>query len=654
MAITLIGFPNIGKTTLFNVLTQSNEKTSNFSGVTVYAKSKQVTINNHKLDIVDLPGISSLVLMPTSKDELVVTDYIKKNPNDLYINIINIEQLERQLFFTLSLLAKKMKIIVVINMIDSVDISIEKIMNIKRILNQYLDVPICLVSAKNKKNIDELIEIIDINHNKLESININNKINDTLQNDSLFKNKLIKEIMAKIGHIAIKSHKINSILDNIFLNKFIGFPIFMIVMFVIFNSVMRFHNFASPIIADFIHLILVDYPTSALEHINANEIFVIILADGIGGGVETMFSFAPIVLSLFFFLNLLEKTGYMARQAFLVDSIMQKIGLPGKAFISLIMGLGCTAACASGCRTLERESDRKLSLMMSPSLSCSAKLPVYIFIVSLVFSSYNSIIVFLLYFIGMVIAVINGLFLSHSLFNNIPMPFIMEIPPYRIPSIIDLIYNALIKLKNFLWGLGKKIVPIIAIITILNSVNFSGEINKDDPDSNIIASISRAFTPLLSPMGITENNWEATFSLITGFLAKEIVAGTLDNLYFKSADDINKKAIFEEKFGGTAAIFAFLLFVLLYSPCVSAMGAIANEIGTKWAWLVGLWSTWNAFAFASMYYQLVSNDFSMKGFLYVLLFITIYVIIFFIYKYIGEKHSKQWAYNFVISKKNNN
>ena len=645
---TLIGFPNTGKTSLFNKLTSSNFKTANFAGATTYAQNKILNINNIDLTVTDLPGIQSLSLMSLSQDELVVTKYIDNNPNDIYLNIVNIEQLERQLTLSLTLLNKGLKIIIIVNMIDAVEMLESQKQKIVNYLEHNLGVQVLLASSKNKNDVQSILNVIsNITINSFNYLRPHNQISVNKIND---KASIITKTVESIGRITNKSSNTTKILDKIFLNKFLGIPLFIFVMYAIFSFVMYCHSTFGGLIAENVDN-LFSLLDSLLNILPAYKWSNLIITQGLGSGISTMLSFIPIVLSLFICLNLLEKTGYMARQAFLVDGVMQKLGLPGKAFISLIMGLGCTAACATGCRTLERESDRKLSLMMSPSLSCSAKLPVYIFLSDIFFSMNSAFIVVMLYLIGIVFAVVNGMFLSKSLFNHIAMPFIMEIPNYRTPNIIEIVKDSLGRLKSFVIGLGKTIVPLIIIITIFNNIDFTGKLNSNNTN-NILPVVSKFITPALEPMGISNNNWEATFSLITGFLAKEVVAGTLDSLYFTNTNTSEEKsAILHSKFESNDAMFAFLLFVLLYSPCISAMIVIKNEIGKLWAWVVGLWSTWNAFAVASIYYQLSINNYNAQGFINAGYFILIYIIIFIVYKYLGNKFSKQWQSNFIVTHK---
>lgn len=684
MRVSLLGYPNSGKTSIFNLLTSSNKKVANFSGVTVDLAKDFFKIQNETYEIVDLPGINSLSSFSDSKDEIVVSKYIQDNKDDIYLNIVDVASLERNLLLTLSAISKQMKVILVINMIDSVNLSPIEIKRVQKILQEDLKIPVVMFSAKKKIGIEELKQ-------EIQSYSIKEDSQKTNFNENVY---IIKDIVKKLPAIKVKSGKITEILDAIFLNKVLSIPLFLLIIYGVLLITMNIHIIFSGLIDAIAGIVFVDLPKEYLSNY-LPEVILIILADGIGGGIQTMLTFLPIIFTLFFLLGILEQSGYMARQAFIADGIMQKLGLPGKAFISLVMGLGCTAACSSGCRTLERESDRRLSLMISPSVSCSAKLPVYIYLCFIAFGIMAVNMVFLLYFLGILFAVINGIFLSKSLFKASPLPFIIDLPDYRMPDFLSLLKNSYIRVKNFLIGLGKTIIPIIALITFLGSISFKGEIVSIDSSDSILAKSSSFVTPVLSPMGINDDNWQATLSVITGFLAKEVVVATLDAVYFPAAEEEegnssllkdakasfndftdqlfnrnhldvfdvgssyslldnieSKKDILYGKFNGFAGMFAFLLFILIYTPCISAMGAIAREISGKWAWVVGLWSVFNAFMIASLFYQVTTGLYS--GVVFTAIFIIIYSIIFFVFKYYGNKSSKAWNSNFILSKKKQN
>ncbi|MCL2566669.1 MAG: ferrous iron transporter B [Alphaproteobacteria bacterium] len=683
MRVSLLGYPNAGKTSVFNMLTSQNRKVANFSGVTVDSYEGNFSIDNKNYTLIDLPGINSLSSFSDSKDETVVSEYIQANPNDLYINVIDITHLQRNLLLTLNAISRKLNTIIVVNMVDMVQLSLTEISQVQKTLEDTLKVPVIMFSAKKKTGLEQLKAAIKNYHPQ----------ENTISRQTIDHIKLIKSITQQLPKLTSKATKITTILDAVLLNKILAIPLFAIIIYAILLITLNIHIIFSGFIDALGEIIFVDLPNKYLSFLP--EIILIVLANGIGGGIQTMLTFVPIIFTLFFLLGILEQSGYMARQAFITDGIMQKLGLPGKAFIALIMGLGCTAACSSGCRTLERESDRRLSLMMAPTISCSAKLPVYVYLCFLAFGTMALNMVFLLYFLGITLTVINGIFLSRSLFNNgKSLPFIMDLPDYMLPNFLYILKNSLIRVKNFVIGLGKIIIPIIAFLTLLSSVSFKGEIVPIDSNKSILSAASRSITPVLSPLGIKEDNWQATLSIITGFLAKEMVVATLDAVYFPNINsqqentevlilaeienalvdfknqlidknyfdmfDIassysllnnmdSKTQIMYEKFNGFAGIFAFLLFILIYSPCLSAMRAISLEINKKWAWIVGTWSTFNAFMIAALFYQIATNLYG--GIIFSIIFILSYTAIFFIFKRIGLKNTKLWESNFVFTKK---
>lgn len=689
--VSLLGYPNAGKTSIFNALTNLNKKTGNFAGVTVSVASATANINNMPIQLSDLPGINSLTSFANSKDELVVGKYIQDNPNNLYISVVNIAQINKHLILTLSALAKNLNVMLAVNMVDTVTISKTQLAELKRKLSTQLGIDVVFVSAKTKNGMQELTNAIQQNLTNPKPI-AQNKFTNNIATNTLLVNKITKGLSFNI-----KASYLTNKIDKILLNSYLSIPLFFGVIYLILLATMNIHGIFSGLIDSVAGLYFVDLPKQLLGYINAPDIVTIILADGIGGGIQTMLTFAPIIFTLFVLLGLLEDTGYSARQAFIADEMLQKIGLPGKAFVSLTLGLGCTAACSSGCRTLERESDRRLTLMISPSISCSAKLPVYIYFCFIVFTAHSTLMVFLMYAIGIVFAVLNGLYLSKSLFTNNSLPFVVELPNYRLPNFTAVAKNSAQKVKGFLKNLGKMIVPIIALLTVLNSVSFRGKI-VENPNQSILAQTSSVLTPLFIPMGIKTENWQATLSLITGFLAKEVVVATLNSVYFPTkqeanaptslnlipqtlqmfaqfgnsifnknyndvfdyngavnstlSDDINaKRQVLLQKFAGTTGVFAFLLFFVIYTPCVSAMGAISQEIGKAWAWLVGSWSVFNAFSIATLYYQFTLS--LLHGLVATLIFTTIYTVIFIIFKNLNAKYGKQWESNFVFGKKTN-
>lgn len=449
-------------------------------------------------------------------------------------------------------------------------------------------------------------------------------------------------------------------IDKIVLNKFLCFPIFLFTMYLVFWFTM---NVGGAFI-DFFDLaggvIFVDSIRFILEKLGAPSVLQVILADGIGAGIQTLGTFIPILFSLFVMISFLENSGYMARAAFIMDRFMRSIGLPGKAFIPLLVGFGCTVPAITATRTLENKKDRILTVFMSPFMSCGAKMPVYALFAAAFYSTHGQNIVFLLYFIGVLLAIFTGLLLKTTVFKGSVSPFIMELPSYHAPRFKDLIYGASIRLKSFLKKAGKVLIPIVAVLGILNSLGPDGSFGNENTEKSVLTKAGQTLTPIFTPMGIEKDNWQATVGIFTGLFAKEIIVGTLNSLYITSANqnfavseykpgegllaavqsipaqfaslghslldplglstlesstqeeasknmavDAEVFSVMQTKFthGGLGA-FAFLLFVLLYVPCITAFSSAWKEMGSALALLLLIYSTGLAWVVGVMYFQI--------------------------------------------------
>ena len=376
-----------------------------------------------------------------------------------------------------------------------------------------------------------------------------------------------------------------------------------------------------------------------------------IVAAGIGSGINTTITFVPVIAAMFLFLALLERSGYMARAAFVVDRLMQGIGLPGKSFVPMIVGFGCNVPAIMGTRTLENAKDRILTAMMTPFMSCGARLAIYAVFVATFFKAEGAIVVFSLYITGIIIAVLTGLILRLTLLQGQPAPFVMELPPYHAPSVTALMLQAWQRTRAFIFKAGRFIIPICVLISALNAVDIHGRLLVDQrqADQSALAVLGRTITPVFSAFGIRQDNWPATVGLVTGVLAKEVVVGTLNTLYSSQAHwhqpvnnngnfwgdirdalysvpanlaalkdswrnpivaseasvsvDSGVLGLMAQHFHNKAAAFAYLLFILLYVPCVSTVAVIAKEISRGWAWFSSVWSIVLAYGVAVIFYQ---------------------------------------------------
>lgn len=723
--IALIGNPNSGKTSLFNKLTGSRQHVGNWPGVTVDKKTGYYNYKQQRVDVIDLPGTYAIESQQqgVSQDELVVRNFILADDDCLIVNIIDATNLQRNLYLTTQLLDLNRPMIVVLNMIDAVDKSGERI-NTEELEIQ-LGCPVIAVSTKRNTNIDKLLLIIESNlkhpehpQPKMKMLNEpQEKIVEQFlsaipsgseihrytrwqlfelllgfSDDSSFsaeeKRELI-ECREKLGHfcggevdIVLASSRYDSIdnlsrtilerpreaskpltkhIDKWALGRIMGIPVFLGVMYLMF---MLSINVGSAFI-DFFDIlmgtVLVDGTKHYLGNAGAPDWLVTILADGLGGGIQTVSTFIPVIAAMFLCLSFLEDSGYLARAAVIVDRGMRSIGLPGKAFVPMLVGFGCNVPAIMGTRTLESSRDRLMSIMMIPYMSCGARLPVYALFAAVFFPTNGQNVVFLLYLFGIAVAVFTGLALKHTILPSNATPFIMELPSYRMPTLRNLLTLTWEKLKSFIIRAGKAIVIMVVALSLLNSLGTDGTFGNEDTDKSVLANIGKTITPAFTPMGIEDKNWPATVGIFTGIFAKEAVIGTLNALYstmgaeeseeedepydmmagvkdafasipenlaglvdtfgdplgisgtmaggdldtVKEENEIDDNTITQMHlaFGTASAAIAYLIFILLYTPCAAALGAVYREAGAKWTFAVAIWTFVIGWICATAYYQ---------------------------------------------------
>ncbi|RDI46936.1 Fe(2+) transporter permease subunit FeoB [Aquicella lusitana] len=440
-------------------------------------------------------------------------------------------------------------------------------------------------------------------------------------------------------------------IDNIVLNRILGVPIFLAVMYLLFLFSINIGGAFQDFFDISSQTIFVDGFAYALNSIGAPAWLTVLLANGIGKGINTTVTFIPVIGAMFLFLAMLEDSGYMARAAFVVDRLMRALQLPGKAFVPMIVGFGCNVPAVMGARTLENKRDRILTILMSPFMSCGARLAIFAVFTAAFFPSGGQNIVFALYLIGILMAVLTGFMLRKTLLKGDPAPLVMELPPYHVPHMKTLMLHAWQRLKGFVFRAGKLIVPICILIGALNSLNLDGTMNTGEGDAHSLLSlIGQWATPIFAPMGIHANNWPATVGLVTGILAKEVVVGTLNTLYTQmghlaaasSADTFSLWAglaealrsipenfaqlgnalsnpvlakapidpvdkgvygLMYQQFDGQIGAFAYLLFVLLYFPCISTTAAMLRELHRGWSLFSACWMTGVAYGTAVAFYQ---------------------------------------------------
>ena len=472
-----------------------------------------------------------------------------------------------------------------------------------------------------------------------------------------FVNELAGGAVCKLNEVS--RHTTDKI-DSIVLNRFLGIPVFLLVMYAMFMFTI---NIGSAFV-DFFELsvgaLLVDGLSLVLADLNWPQWLVVLITHGIGSGIQVVATFIPIVGFLFMFLSALEDSGYMARAAFVMDRFMRMIGLPGKSFVPMIVGFGCNVPAIMATRTLESQRDRILTNLMNPFMSCGARLPVYALFAAAFFPVGGQNLVFGLYLLGIAIAVLTGLIMRHTLFKGESAPFIMELPAYHMPTLRGVFIRTWDRLKSFLFNAGKVIVPMVLVLNFLNALGTDGTFGRENSNKSVLSEIGRSLTPAFKPMGIEKDNWPATVGIFTGVLAKEAVVGTLDALYSQMAatDASTEKAPFnlqqalidacltvpknlqdvagnlldplglnigtvddvaaaaseqevnagtfaamQQSFDGKAGAFAYLLFILLYAPCVAATAAIYRETNLNWTLFVLFWTTGIAYLTATVFYQ---------------------------------------------------
>ena len=564
VTIALLGNPNVGKTTLFNALTGSNQHVGNWAGVTVDKKEGYI---KKDIKIVDLPGIYAMDAF--SNEEKVSKNFLESDDVDLIINIVDASNLSRNLYLTTQLAQFNKPMILIVNMID---VARSKGINIDfDLLSKKLGVKIFPISASKNEGIDTVKEFLSNENLNLLDTTINTKHNFGYLNE----NETYKYIDTILNSCMIIPKDLKTSLtekiDKIILNKFLAYPIFLLILFIIFKF--TFDWIGGPLqelLASFFEGPFSDTVRQLLS--STSPWFQSLIVDGIIAGVGGVVTFIPIILTLFLGMSILEDSGYMARVAFIMDKIMRKLGLSGKAFIPLMMGFGCSVPGIMAARTLESERDRKLTALILPFMSCNARLPIYALFGSIFFGKHKTLLVFSLYTIGILVAFLMALLFKRTLFKNVEEPFIVELPEYKMPELRSVIYLTLEKGKGFLKKAGTIIFAISVIVWFLSNFSFSGMVDIND---SFLASIGKFIAPIFKPLGF--GTWQNSVAILTGIAAKEVVIGTLGVLYPTGLET----ALLSQF--TTLSALSFLVFCLLYTPCVAVIGTQKKEFGGKFA-----------------------------------------------------------------------
>lgn len=649
--IAIIGNPNSGKTTLFNKLTGKNQHVGNWPGITIDKKVGTFTYKDTKFEITDLPGIYSLSTY--TQEEIVSREYILQNKPDLILNIVDGLNLERNLYLTLQIKSLGIPMLTAVNFSD--DLIKENVTLDVKSLSENLGINSVCISAKNSENLEALLneiyqgdnsllaknlysdniqivldnikelikdktpfnefyasKILDGEETNLLSKSENEQI-DTIIDDMSLKDRSM--IMAdnmygaieKIVSKCIKAEKkitITEKIDKILMHKFLCIPIFLLIMFTIFSITFGgVGSFFSDGIDVFINDIIASNFIDFLASVSAPEWFISLIGDGIIAGVGGILTFLPQIIILFLFLSLLEDSGYLARIAFIMDSLLNKIGLSGKSFIPMLMGFGCTTPAVMSARTMENEQDRKMTILITPFMSCSAKLPVYALFIGAFFTHNQGLITFSIYILGIIIAIISGLIFKATIFKGINSNFVLELPKYRLPQFSSTMRNVTTRAKDFIIKAGTIIFAMSVLIWFMQ--NFTpGFVMTDNTSESILGILGGFIAPIFTPLGF--GTPEASVSLLTGLIAKESVVSTMGVLYSSGGDLEVLKQTLQNLFTPLSG-YAFMAFTLLYVPCISAFATIKREMGSfKWALGAAAYQTGVAYIVALIIFQVGS------------------------------------------------
>lgn len=637
MRFALVGNQNCGKTTLFNALTGSNQHVGNFPGVTVDSKIGQIK-NSGGSSVVDLPGIYSL--RPYTQEEVVTRDFIMNEKPDGIINIVDATNIERNLYLTLQLLEMHIPTVVALNMMDEVRANGGTVDVMT--MSTALGVPVVPISAAKGEGVSELVDkmvetaknkicptVTDFcrsgavhrcihavahlieDHAKAEGVSPRFCATKLIEGDPTLADKLgldeneremiehsivemesetdfdRNEALADMRYVFIedvvekavvkchesKEHRRSVRIDKVLTGKYTAIPVFLLVMFSVFFLTFNvIGSFFSDLLAQGIDALtaLVD---RGLTVYGINPVVHSLVIDGIFAGVGSVLSFLPIIVTLFFFLSVLEDTGYMARIAFVMDKLLRKIGLSGRSIVPMLIGFGCTVPAIMATRTLSSDRDRKMTVMLTPFMSCSAKIPIYSVFCAAFFPKYAALVMIGLYATGIIVGIFVALVLKKTAFVGQPVPFVMELPNYRLPSPKSVLLLLWEKARDFLQKAFTVIFVGTLIIWFLQTFDARFNVVESSSDS-MLAWIGRFISPVLAPAGF--GDWRAATALLSGFTAKEAVVSTLAVLLGTTTSALG--GALSSLFPTGLAAVSFLIFTLLYTPCIAAIATVRKEL----------------------------------------------------------------------------
>ena len=653
--IGLLGNPNCGKSTLFNRLTGANQRVGNWPGVTVERKTGSLTHAGERFEIIDLPGIYSLDQSAGGMDEAVARDYIAAGDCDLVINIVDASNLQRHLILTQQLLDSGLPVVIALNMLDVAEragLSLDPVA-----LSDALKVPVVPMIASRNVGVQDLLAVIGSSQNNDPAVIQSKRSSatgasstETLAAAERRYHKAVA-IGATVTRVSSVRHPPSEVIDRIVLNRWLGIPIFLAAMYLMFTVAINL----GAVFIDFFDIlfgaIFVTASEQLLSSLGLPAWLIVLLSQGLGGGIQLVATFIPVIGFLFLCLSVMEDSGYMARAAFVIDRLMIGIGLPGSAFVPLIVGFGCNVPAVMATRALSKEDDRLMTIAMAPFMSCGARLTVYALFAAAFFKGQGQNIVFLLYLTGILMAIFTGWVFRKQIFQGQMSASYAEMPVYHVPVIKNLLLTTWFRLRSFVLRAGRTIVLVVVALSFLNSIGTDGSFGNEDTESSVLSVIGKSITPAFYPMGLTDDNWPATVGLFTGLFAKEAVVGTLNALYSgqvegepmtllqageaaaisvydnasalggalldplglslndDTVNDSSQSAALANMaayFRSDLAAFSYLVFILLYAPCVAVIAAMHKESGLKWAGLVFGWTTLVGYITATMVYQVGS------------------------------------------------
>lgn len=657
--IAFVGNPNSGKTTLFNALTGSNQHVGNWPGVTVEKKEGSFKYKDIKYKVVDLPGTYSLGAY--SEDEIVARDYILKGNPDIVVNVIDSTNIERNLYLTTQLMEMGANIIIALNMMDeakqkNIKIDIDN-------LSKDLGIPAIPTIASKSKGLDDLIEksieLMDKKDNISKSFTYGDEIDKGIENiEKVISNltfdypkrwialkslegdkeicKLLNdskdqkiidllssieeksmeyelEIVDKrynfITNIVKKSIKrpeeeietLTDKIDKVVTHKYFGIPIFALIMFVIFQLTFFI---GEDLLGEYM-VSIVDFLANTivgfLDNIGSPQWILDFISDGLFAGVGAVLEFIPLIAVLYLFLGILEDTGYMARAAYVMDGLMRTLGLHGKTFISMIIGFGCNVPGIMSTRTLENKKDRMIALLINPFMSCGAKIPIYTMFIAAFFPNNGGLVLFSLYFLGIIVALIMGKIFSKTLFKGETSHFIMELPPYRLPIFKYVMKDMWGKVKAFVQKAGTIIFAVVSLLWILSVLPVGVEAHSQH---SLLGKVGTFIAPIFKPAGF--GTWQAAVGLFAGLAAKEAVVATLGMVYAGVSEGSKLVGALQGAFTPLSAT-SFLVMTLLYTPCAAVIATVKKETAsTKWAIFMAVYPFIIAWIMAVLIYQIGS------------------------------------------------